>query len=383
MPNALISSERIITEFDNQMISNGFDQYSSPFIASLTDPIKGTIRDIAANLEAYYNRNMLEFAANTDLDEKAAEFGIIRGESGIPFDDTLTNFYVTLKTGLAKDYTLDVNSPLVIPRTAISIVDINGIGYSVPEDLVINPNEASVFSPISANSGVTNSVPVGSITTIFVDYTKLINFNNTKTDIDFGCYNNKALTGAINTYSDDGLRDAAFLRIQSMNNTNADAIRFHLANYGITNVKFIKDMFGYGTLGVVLKIGGSPLISSNTIAILNDVLTNICPFVRVVTPDVLTVRLSINVIFSKNTPNIEVVKTDIVNAINEHFLTFEIGQQLNPQIITDKISNISYVEKINIKCMEIDDRPCLLTIQPALDDQIFALSLNSPITFTA
>ncbi len=381
MPNSFLQRIDVSNEIDNQLLASGFDTNADPVLSALMSPLKDAMGDVIDQQISQYNRAVLALCSERDLDEKAMEFGVRRGSIGVPFDDTFTNFYVYLTKDKAKDFTLNTDEPLVIPPRALTITDINNSEFFVQTAIVIEPESSTGFAPIIGTSAGSISVGANSLTKIKVDLTLIQNANPTKVQgLTFGC-NNKKVIGVPNPIvSDQDLRDAAFLRINSMNNTNRDAIRLALNRVGISDIRFKQDMFGVGTLGVVVRIGNSSKISSTTIRAINNILTNIVPFARVVEPETLLVKLSVRIGY-KASADIISTKTQVMTTIQGYFRELDIGNYLDPMEIENRVNNIETVEDFKINCVFIDDRPCIKSRQPAMEDQIYMLDANEPITY--
>jgi len=383
MANAVISTFEIQNEIISQLQAANFDPDNDLTVGALVGPFNdaiGTVNDQVINSR---NRNILIYATGSDLEEKAAEFGVTKDNQSPPYDNTFTNFYVALRVGTAKDYTLDKNAPLVIPSNAISINDIDGNSFVAADDLLIEPDSFSVYSPISALENIAGGVPAGTIVVCSVDINLVENLDPAKAAaLSFSCSNTSALTQSSTILTDTDLRDAALLRINSMNNTNRDAIRLALRSVGIEDITFKQDMFGYGTLGVIVRIGGSPRLSTAVIKNINNLLANVSPFTRVVEPEVISVKFTAYVTY-KDATLITQTQSEILSSLRNYFLTFDLGSSLDPIAINELMTNITNVDTFEIKCIFLDGRPCVRTRQNALSDQIFSLDETTPMVFVA
>jgi hypothetical protein len=383
MPNTLLNADKVTDELNQQLTNGGYDVENSPFAAGLVTPFNEVVEDIVNQVRSYYNRSVLSLATGTDLEEKAVEFSVTKGVTGIPFDDTYTNFNVSINEGVAKDYTVDINAPLIIQANAITITDTSGNQYSAAANVIIDPETFSGYIPINATSSITGGVAANTITNCDIDLSSVLNLDPTKIEnIAFSCNNNKALTSPNPTVTDDQIKDESFRRINSMNNTNEDALTLALNKFGIFDITYKRDMFGYGTLGIVVKIDGNPLISDSTIIVLNNIISNITPFVRIVVPDVMVVKLTVRATYVEGTV-IEDAKNSILSTIQTHFAQLDLGDPLQLGPLKDSVLALEEVDSFDIICTFVDDRAVLNVTQRILSDQIFALAEETPILYTA
>jgi uncharacterized phage protein gp47/JayE len=184
-----------------------------------------------------------------------------------------------------------------------------------------------------------------------------------------------------NSTTDSDLRDRAILRVNAMNNTNEDAIRLALRDIGITDVTMKRDMYGFGTIGIIVRINNSPKISLTTANTLNNIVTNICPGARIVVPEYMAVQLVLNVEFA-NINQIDSTKTSIYNNIVTYFNNLGPGDSLRPDNISQTIQSVNNVTSVDIRCIFIDGRKAVVGTQTALSDQNFVLASDAPITYT-
>lgn len=384
MPNVLLNNDELIELIETEHDRSGVDS-SVPltFTNSLTEPYKISISRVNDQVSQYYNRNILELATDADLDEKVVEYGVERSSPSLASDDTYTNFNIFILDGLANEFALDINSPLVIPADAITVRDINGNEYIVNSEIVIEPEASSGFAPITATTTETGEVGAGEINVCIVQFDQIANFDPTKTEgLVFGCRNNKALVSEYADDSDQSLRDRAILRINSMNNTNEDALRLALLNYGIDDVTFKRNMFGFGTIGILVRIGGTAQISETTVTTLNNIIANVTPGARIIVPEYMVVNLALDAEFADGTLSDD-TKIEILNSVITYFGELDPGMALDPTAITDVITNITNVSKATLRCMKIDGRKCVLKKQMALSDQQYVLDEVEPIVYVA
>lgn len=384
MPNTLLNSTELIDMMEEEFDSQGF-VVNSPlsYANSAFNPVKTAITRVNDRVVGAYNRYILEFATGEDLAEKVAEFGVSRQSPTAPADSTFTNFNVYFLKGVSRDYLIDKYQNLVIPKDNVTISDTDGYSYTITEDLVFEPNAFSAYTPIVASSTTKSVISVNTITVVSIrGLENLTNVDLTKLeDMQFGCTNAKAIIATTRITTDVELRNQAFLRIHSMNNTNEDAILLALRTYGITDVTFKRDMYGFGTIGVLVKINGSALISETTASTLDSVIRNVCPTAKIVLPEFLIVNMSISATFDDETL-IDQTKAQIFTDVTSYFTNLEIGQGINSNSIQDIIRRVSNVENATVRCIKVDGRMCILGMQRALADQLFVLSANTPISYS-
>ena len=386
MPNSLIDSNRIITEVEDQLLKSGYDIDNDPMLSALVNPILKLLTTIVNQVARYYNRSVLTLASGEDLQEKSGEFAVSKTDGAVPADSSMTNFHVDIVEGVAKDYALDINSPITIPATAMLITDTEDNTYSVANDVVIEPSAFSGYVGISGNEIVTADIPANAIINITVDFDLIGNVDPAKIDdLEFKSNNNKSIVATPGLSTDTEIKDAAYLRVNSMNNSNRDAIRLVLKKLGISSITFRKDMFGAGTLGIILTVGQSSALSETAISIINNTVANVTPFARVVVPEVLKIRMTVEAAFA-DAATIEDSKTAIKQIVQEYFDGLQMGKQLVPENIKNAVeSGVENVTSFKFRCIFIDDRPVLISPQPSLSDQIFEFDgdADDSILFTA
>lgn len=385
MPNQLLSNGELSRNLKGELErSNILIDQPGTYTHSLITPFINNISSVNTNVLNYYNRGILELATDEDLTEKASEFGVNRGFNNSLVDTSQNNFNVFITNGTASEFALDTSQPIVIPKTNLTIRDNDGNEYVALSNIVIQPDAFAGFTGISAASSQIDNVPPNTINTVFVVVDdNITNLNPAKADeIEFGCNNNRSITSDGVVATDQLLRRRAFLRINAMNNTNIDALRLALEQYGITEVTFLRDHFGFGTLGLIVRVGESPLLSQESLTKLNNIVTNIVPFARVIVPESLIVRFTLEAQFDDGSQVAE-TKDEIYGTVQDYFDNLDLGQSINPTDIESAIANIENVLKIKLRCMSIDGRKCNVRKQFALQDQIFVLDDTDPITYTA
>jgi len=376
MPNTLKDGSELRQDTIEKLNRVGYDVENSPSTSALINPMLELLSELTNTVVRYYNRSVLLLATDEDLEEKASEFNITRETSDAPSDNSETNFHIDIVTGKARDYVLDINSPLVIPPNAISISDDDDNTYTISESVVIEPDSFSDYLPISANFTTDTDITANSISNIIVDYDMISNLDPTKVDnLEFTCNNNEAILSSSSISTDQEIKDAAYLRVNSMNNANTDAIRLQLKKMGINNVTFKKDMFGAGTLGLILTVANSSTLSDTAVASINNAIANVTPFARVVVPEVLKVKMKVQADYVDSS-KIEQTKTDIKSEIQGYFDTLSMGKPMVPTTIENNVKNIDNVSDFFIRCLKIDDRPALVAIQRIVSDQIFEIDTN-------
>jgi hypothetical protein len=382
MPNQLIDTEEIVEKVTDQIENAGYDiDTPASFTGALITPLLDALSDINDNVISSYNRSVLGLAVNEDLEEKTVEFAVAKNSPVQLFDDTHDNFHVFMAANTAKFYAIDQNSPITIPATAVQISSTDGNTWSVTEDIVFEPDAFSAFVPIISNEALNVAVGIGAIGAITVDYTAVINLDLTKSDeLQFGCKNNKIISPETVIENDADLRSAAVLRINSMNNTNRDAIRLVLTKYGITDIEFHQDAFGNGTLGVLIRSANSTRFAESTIKSLNNILTNISPGSRILEPDLLVVRFIFDATYI-DPADIDNTKAEILTNLNTYFNGLNRGSPISPDVIIETMQNINNVRTFNINCIFVDDRKVVTTRQNALADQLFVLDEDAPISY--
>ena len=385
MSNSILDASTLISEVEDQLNINGYDIYTDPMLGALISPILELVGSSIRQVVNYYNRNVLMLASGSDLTEKVYEFGITKQNGAVPVDDTFTNFHVDIMTGIAKDYIIDINSPLVIPAEHVIITDINDNTYTINTPISINPDASSGYVGITGDDIIVDDIDANTITNITINYNYVSNLDTTKVDsLEFKCNNNKAIITTPGLLTDADVKDAAYLRIQSMNNSNKDAIILQLKKLGINDVIFKKDMFGAGTLGIILSVGNSSAISESAISIINNTVANVAPFARVVVPEVLKVRLTVESEYA-DVSKIDESKENIKRIIQEYFDSLILGQSLQPNaFINNVLESTENVTSLKCRCLFIDDRPALITNQTCLSDQVFEFDgdADNSILFT-
>jgi hypothetical protein len=385
MPNQIFSSADLSKLIDSELSKGGIDaSIPGTFTNSLVQPFKVAISTSNGNIINLYNRSILELATAKDLEEKVLEFGISRNTDVSNIQETSDNFYVYIKTGIASDYTLDITSPLVIPKENIRAADVNGNSYIINDDIILQPNSNTAFASIFSVNNINIAIPQGTITTLeYIIDDNIINLNPAKAnDLILGASNSKAIGAQTVSLSDSELRRKAYLRINSMNNNNEDAIRLALEQYNISDITFRYDHFGFGTLGILIRIGGSTALSRSSLDKLNNVVTNIVPFARVIVPEELVVKLQIDVKFNDGS-KVSASKDNILVMIQNYFLDLNIGNYMDPADIISLIQTDENVLKSSIRCIFIDNRKAIIRRQYALSDQIFVLDQVTPIEYTS
>lgn len=318
-------------------------------------------------------------AIGVDLDEWCRLFGITRGATQPAADTSATNFRFYLADNLtASDITEDRNGFIIPAGQRIS----DGTNEVVTiSDAVFTPFSNSAYTSFVSASNRAVNIATGQLRFHNVDLERYLGDNlRDDVEVDLLCTNDKAISTGKTSESDQQLRTRWYSKVQSLNNSNENAILFELQSIGIPNARFMQNYYGVGTLGVVLETG-TQVLSDTILEIANATIARITPYARVIRPEYVSVRIQMRIEVD-NIDQVDIIRQNAVDAIYEFFRTLNVGQSLSLIDLKKAIENVTGIVRSTLTCIFLNGRKALLnTVHKADKDQKFVLALNNPIEF--
>jgi uncharacterized phage protein gp47/JayE len=361
----------------SQMTSAGLVVTTDVTLTGLVDVFSARLSELYTNQDSILNAFRLTTAAGTSLDILANDKGITRYRSNSISDLSTTNFKFYLPIGkVGADYALDMNLPLVIPAGQ----QISGGDWTfiTTESAIIMPDANSGYCGIQAIVRINADVIVNSLLTHSVSLPSIGNIDMTKSP-QIMCKNDRTIVVQPIVETDAALRMRVLNRVNSMNNSNNDAILLALKAIGISEVNFRQDMFGIGTVGIELLTGGS-ILSNEMLDAADNVIKRISPYARVIRPEYMAVQMCFSIQLN-NYDNKDSTTGEIISNIYNYFDGLTMGSTLNVSTLLSLASIVTNVKTVKLATMMIDGRRVAITNQIASPTEQF-VALENSIDFT-
>lgn len=363
----------LITAFN----TTGIPLSSDPTITGMTEIYSRHFGELYTNQERIAGSFRLASAVGNYLDIIAQSYGLERYRTSTIGDLSTSNFRFYLPIGkTARDYTLDKDQPLVIPAGQ-EIMGGDWVFYTTGP-ITIHPDANAGYGNITASTRKQAEITGNLLVKHNVVLDTIENIDMS-TSPELFCTNDRSIPVLPEIESDESLRLRVSNRVNSMNNTNEQAILLSLKAIGITNASFRKNMFGAGTLGVEL-LTGDGILADEVLDAAEANIKRIAPYARVIRPEYMACQMCYRIVLNDYTIQDKTI-SEILTNLNDYFDNMRLGSQLTFDTLVRAATAVNNVKSAKIITMKIDGRRTALTNQLATPTERFILPENS-VDFT-